>query len=67
MLATLFVRRELRESRSWAAVWHCSVARESSPRGRKIETRRVFLVEPKSILPEHQDNLRDSRVGFRLQ
>jgi hypothetical protein len=43
------------------------VARESSPRGRKIETRRVFLVEPKSILPEHQDNLRDSRVGFRLQ
>ncbi|GEM_PF-2370848 len=43
------------------------VARESILRGQKIETERVFLVEPKSISPQHKDKVRDSRVDFRLQ
>jgi hypothetical protein len=43
------------------------VAREQILRVQKIETERVFLVEPKRIPPEHKDKVRDSRVDFRLQ
>jgi len=43
------------------------VAREQILRGRKIETERVFLVEPKSLRPARNDKARDSRVDFRLQ
>jgi hypothetical protein len=42
-------------------------AREQMLRSKKIETERVFLVEPKSIEPEHKEKVRDSRVDFRLQ
>jgi hypothetical protein len=43
------------------------VVREQILRAQKIETERVFLVEPKTILPQHKDKIRDSRVDFRLQ
>ena len=33
----------------------------------KIETERVFLIEPQSIPPAHRDKVADSRVDFRLQ
>jgi hypothetical protein len=42
-------------------------AREHILQSKKIETERVFLVEPKSIAPEHKDKVRESRVDFRLQ
>ena len=43
------------------------VARDHILRGRKIETERVFVLEPKSIRPEHKEKVHDSRVDFRLQ
>jgi hypothetical protein len=43
------------------------VAREQILRGKKIETERVFLIEPKSLRPARNDKARDSRVDFRLQ
>ena len=42
-------------------------AREQILRARKIETERVFLVEPKSLRPAKTEKARDSRVDFRLQ
>ncbi len=33
----------------------------------KVTPDRVFLIEPKSLEPEKKENLRDSRVDFRLQ
>jgi hypothetical protein len=46
------------------------VVREQILHARKIETERIFVVEPKSLAPEHnkdnKDKLRDSRVDFRL-
>jgi len=42
------------------------VVREQILHARKIETERIFVVEPKSIAPEHNAKLRDSRVDFRL-
>jgi hypothetical protein len=43
------------------------VAREQIRHGGKIETERVFLVEPKSQHPTHNGKERDSRIDFRLQ
>ena len=43
------------------------VAREQILRGKKVETERVFLVEPKSLRPARKDKVRDSRIDFRLQ
>jgi len=43
------------------------VVREQILRAQKIETERVFLVEPKSILPAHIEKATNSRVDFRLQ
>lgn len=43
------------------------VARGEILRTQKIDTERVFLVEPKSFAPTHKDKVRDSRVDFRLQ
>jgi uncharacterized protein involved in outer membrane biogenesis len=43
------------------------VARAEILKKAKIETERVFLVEPRSIAPVHMDKVRDSRVDFRLQ
>jgi hypothetical protein len=43
------------------------VAREQVLRGKRIETERVFLVEPKSLRPAPKDKVRESRVDFRLQ
>jgi hypothetical protein len=43
------------------------VAREQILGGKKIETERVFLIEPKSLRPARKDKVRDSRVDFRLQ
>jgi hypothetical protein len=42
-------------------------AREQILRSKKIETERVFLIEPKSLAAEHKDKVADSRVDFRLQ
>jgi uncharacterized protein involved in outer membrane biogenesis len=42
-------------------------AREHILHAKKIETERVFLVEPKSIAPEPKDKVGDCRVDFRLQ
>jgi hypothetical protein len=33
----------------------------------KIDPQRVFLVEPKSLMPEKRESLKDSRVNFRLK
>jgi len=43
------------------------IVREQILRAQKIETERVFLVEPKSILPGHIEKATNSRVDFRLQ
>jgi uncharacterized protein involved in outer membrane biogenesis len=43
------------------------IAREQILRGRQIGTERVFLVEPKSLRPEHDQKTRNSRVDFRLK
>jgi hypothetical protein len=43
------------------------IARDEILKKRKIETERIFLVEPRSIAPVHMDKVRDSRVDFRLQ
>jgi len=41
--------------------------REQILRAQKIETERVFLVEPKSIQPASNEKASNSRVDFRLQ
>jgi len=33
----------------------------------KVETGRIFLVEPKTLPPERKEKLRDSRVDFRIR
>jgi uncharacterized protein involved in outer membrane biogenesis len=33
----------------------------------KVETGRIFLVEPKTLPPERKEKLRDSRVDFRIK
>jgi uncharacterized protein involved in outer membrane biogenesis len=43
------------------------VAREQILRAKPIATERIFLIEPKTLAPEHKDKVRDSRVDFRLQ
>ena len=43
------------------------VAREQILRGKRVETERVFLIEPKSLRPAHKDKVRECRVDFRLQ
>ena len=32
-----------------------------------IESERVFIVEPKSLAPEKKENLKDSRVNFKIR
>jgi hypothetical protein len=36
-------------------------------KSQKIEPERIFLVEPKSYLPEQKDKLKNSRVDFSLK
>ncbi len=36
-------------------------------RSQQVEPERVFLVEPKSIQPEAKENVKDSRVDFKLK
>ncbi len=43
------------------------VAREQILRARKIETERVFLVEPKTIQPDPKKMVSNSRIDFRLR
>ncbi|HEX9021892.1 MAG TPA: hypothetical protein VF903_11590, partial [Nitrospirota bacterium] len=33
----------------------------------KVEPERIFLLEPKALLPEEKDKLRNSRVDFSLK
>jgi hypothetical protein len=32
----------------------------------KIEPERLFIVEPKSLAPERRENVKDSRVDFKI-
>jgi hypothetical protein len=32
-----------------------------------IESERVFIVEPKSLAPEKKENLKDSRINFKIR
>jgi len=34
---------------------------------KQVEAERIFLVEPKSIQPKEKENVKDSRVDFRLK
>jgi flagellar motor protein MotB len=42
-------------------------AREQILRVKKIDTERVFLIEPKSLLPLRKEKVANTRVDFRLQ
>jgi len=33
----------------------------------KVEKERIFLLEPKSLMPEKRENIKDSRVDFNLK
>jgi hypothetical protein len=33
----------------------------------KVEKERIFLLEPKSLMPEKRENIKDSRVDFQLK
>ena len=41
--------------------------RDAILKSQKIEPERIFLIEPKSFLPEHKDKLKNSRVDFSLK
>jgi hypothetical protein len=32
-----------------------------------IESERVFIVEPKSLAPEKKENLKESRINFKIR
>jgi hypothetical protein len=36
-------------------------------KSKQVEPERVFLIEPKTIQPEKKENVKDSRVDFRLK
>ena len=64
MLATVTVTQD---DLRLLARQRAQVVREQILRTRKIETQRVFLVEPKTIQPTHKEKVSDGRVDFRLQ
>jgi hypothetical protein len=33
----------------------------------KVESERIFILEPKSLAPEKKEKLKDSRVEFKLK
>jgi len=49
------------------AVGRASHVRDSLVAGGKVESGRIFLVEPKSLPPERKEKLSDSRVDFRIR
>ncbi|MGB5195904.1 MAG: DUF748 domain-containing protein, partial [Candidatus Deferrimicrobium sp.] len=49
------------------AVERASHVKDALVASGKVETGRVFLVEPKTLPPERKEKLRDSRVDFRLK
>ena len=49
------------------AVERASHVRDRLVASGKVESERVFLVEPKTLPPERKEKLRDSRVDFRIK
>ncbi len=43
------------------------VVKERLVQSKQVESDRMFLVEPKTLAPEQKENLRQSRVDFRLK
>ncbi|MBN2178802.1 MAG: DUF748 domain-containing protein [Deltaproteobacteria bacterium] len=49
------------------AYQRASVIRDYIIASGKVEKERIFLLEPKSLMPENRENIKDSRVDFQLK
>jgi hypothetical protein len=49
------------------AYQRASVIRDYIIASGKVEKERIFLLEPKSLMPEKRENIKDSRVDFQLK
>jgi hypothetical protein len=41
--------------------------KEHIMKSQQVEPERIFLIEPKTIQPEKKENVKDSRVDFKLK
>jgi hypothetical protein len=64
----IYTHIEIKESdlRSLASQRATSV-KETILKTGKVESERIFILEPKSLLPEKKEKLKESRVDFKLK